>query len=394
MVQHLSTPPMVDVVIIDFMFLHRSQASFLPVHYGDVARYLLKAFGAKMVFLVCDVYGIETIKDTCREERGTITGGTYPDKLGPAQSRPRDFANMLKHDSFKNAFFKFLINEWCHCTEELDGYNMSFAQEKCYTYMVNDEHQVTRAEIGEYQCSGHLEADTMIVHYAVSAATESSASTVLVRCDDSDVFLLLVKHAFRIKAQIIMDLGHSSKNNRRCINITDLANKVGPEVCAALPAFHAFTGCDYLVAFNRKSKCRSFDAMIRDKTVLKAFKDLGKKQTVPSRIQQTLMAFTCQIYGQNKERDPDKARYNAVKGKMPKSAHLADIEVWDPEKHGWIMAQGRLRLLWFTGDQGPANLYYESNESDSEDEEVDESPEVTDDENVDLEIEEEGLYKY
>ncbi|KAK7901340.1 hypothetical protein WMY93_018109 [Mugilogobius chulae] len=286
-------------------------------------------------------------------------------------------------------------------------------------YMVNDEHQVTRAEIGEYQCSGHLEADTMIVHNAVSAATESSASTVLVRCDDSDVFLLLVKHAFRIKAQIIMDLGHSSKNNRRCINITDLANKVGPEVCAALPAFHAFTGCDYLAAFNRKGKCRLFDAMIRDKTVLKVFKDLGKKQTVPSRIQQALMAFTCQIYGQNKERDPDKARYNAVKGKMPKcnitpckkvliekikrtnlvahiyrSAHLADIEVWDPEKHGWIMAQGRLQLLWFTGDQGPANLYYESNESDSEDEEVDESPEVTDDENVDLEIEEEGLYEY
>ncbi|KAK7901341.1 hypothetical protein WMY93_018110 [Mugilogobius chulae] len=114
MVQHLRTPPMVDVVIIDVMFLIRSQVSFLPVHYGDVARYLLKtvkAFGAKMVFLVCDVYSIETIKDTCREERGTITGGTYPDKLGPAQSRPRDFANMLKHDSFKNAFFKFLIDE-------------------------------------------------------------------------------------------------------------------------------------------------------------------------------------------------------------------------------------------------------------------------------------------
>ncbi|KAK7878141.1 hypothetical protein WMY93_031222 [Mugilogobius chulae] len=58
--------------------------------------------------------------------------------------------------------------------------------------------------------------------------------------------------------------------------------------------------------------------------------------------------------------------------------------------HGWIMAQGRLRQLWFPGDQGPDNLYYQSNKAAKVDEEVDESPEeVTDDENVDLEIEEE-----
>ncbi|KAK7888786.1 hypothetical protein WMY93_024346 [Mugilogobius chulae] len=48
------------------------------------------------------------------------------------------------------------------------------------------------------------------------------------------------------------------------------------------------------------------------------------------------------------------------------------------------MAQGRLRRLWFPGDQGPDNLYYQSNKAAKVDEEVDESPEeVTDDENVD-----------
>ncbi|KAK7912467.1 hypothetical protein WMY93_012678 [Mugilogobius chulae] len=53
--------------------------------------------------------------------------------------------------------------------------------------------------------------------------------------------------------------------------------------------------------------------------------------------------------------------------------------------HGWIMAHGRLRRLWFPGDQGPDNLYYQSNKAAKVDEEVDESPEeVTDDENVDL----------
>ncbi|KAK7896664.1 hypothetical protein WMY93_021989 [Mugilogobius chulae] len=39
------------------------------------------------------------------------------------------------------------------------------------------------------------------------------------------------------------------------------------------------------------------------------------------------------------------------------------------------MAQGRLRRLWFSGDQGPDNLYYQSNKAAKVDEEVDESPE-------------------
>jgi hypothetical protein len=51
-----------------------------------------------------------------------------------------------------------------------------------------------------------------------------------------------------------MDVGNSSDNARRLVNISKLADKLGPIVCKALPGFHALTGCDYTAAFFRKGK--------------------------------------------------------------------------------------------------------------------------------------------
>ena len=140
MLERAVLPPVIDVVIIDFMFLLRTEASFLPARYGDVARYLLqktRAYGASTIFLVCDIYGTASIKDSCREQRGSVTGGSYTEKLGPAQSRPRDFAKKLKCDSFKKVFFTFLVDEWRNCAKELLDCTFTFAQETCYTYMVS-----------------------------------------------------------------------------------------------------------------------------------------------------------------------------------------------------------------------------------------------------------------
>lgn len=47
-------------------------------------------------------------------------------------------------------------------------------------------------------------------------------------------------------------------NHLDCINCIDLALKLGPKLCKSLPAFHAFTGYDYTVAFYNKGKIRPF----------------------------------------------------------------------------------------------------------------------------------------
>ena len=41
-------------------------------------------------------------------------------------------------------------------------------------------------------------------------------------------------------------------SNRRYISINQLFEMLGKSLALALPAFHAFSGCDYLAAFSRK----------------------------------------------------------------------------------------------------------------------------------------------
>ncbi|GBP17537.1 hypothetical protein EVAR_12249_1 [Eumeta japonica] len=50
--------------------------------------------------------------------------------------------------------------------------------------------------------------------------------------------------------------GASKRGNKDeiCINCSKLSKKLGPTLCHALPAFHAFTGSDYTAAFFNKGK--------------------------------------------------------------------------------------------------------------------------------------------
>jgi len=51
-------------------------------------------------------------------------------------------------------------------------------------------------------------------------------------------------------------MGVESKNNLRYVSINQIYSSLYQLVCSALPAFHAFFGCDYTAAFSRKEKKR------------------------------------------------------------------------------------------------------------------------------------------
>ena len=53
-----------------------------------------------------------------------------------------------------------------------------------------------------------------------------------------------------------METGRSSDNTRRYIDMNNLANHLGSQVCKALSGLHALTGCDYESSFTRKGKVR------------------------------------------------------------------------------------------------------------------------------------------
>ena len=59
------------------------------------------------------------------------------------------------------------------------------------------------------------------------AARFTNKSQVLVCGDDVDVFILLFHHVHRL-CNFIMELDVSDRNSWRCINISELARKIGP----------------------------------------------------------------------------------------------------------------------------------------------------------------------
>ena len=62
-----------------------------------------------------------------------------------------------------------------------------------------------------------------------------------VRSPDTDVFILSIKYASRIKKNLVMDTGHSNKC--RLIDVKSIAQELGPDLWFALLSPHAFTGC-------------------------------------------------------------------------------------------------------------------------------------------------------
>lgn len=128
-----------DVVLIDFMFILRCEASILPKVYSEVARHLLKkvcAFKASTIIMVCDTYPEEpTIKDMCHGERGDIDE-SFGNSIGRGQSRPKNMNIALQSSKYKQMLLSFLIEEWKACGDIIAEKKVSFSHEKCYTYLV------------------------------------------------------------------------------------------------------------------------------------------------------------------------------------------------------------------------------------------------------------------
>lgn len=160
----------------------------------------------------------------------------------------------------------------------------------CYMYKVLDG-RMSRTIAQTLACDHH-EADTHILfHASYIAEIEEGTPKIAVRSSDTDVFVLLLHHEPKLNASVIMDVGVASSNTRRSIDISLFAKTLGTKVCDALPAFHAFTGCDYSAAFIRKGKIRPFRVMVKHDKYLVAFSQLGSSSEVQKDVADTLTEF-------------------------------------------------------------------------------------------------------
>ena len=131
----------------------------------------------------------------------------------------------------------------------------------------------------------------------------TSVENVVMRTNDTDVFILLLYHVHKLDLQIgvWMDVGLSSLNTRRYLDVKRIAGTLSDELLRSLPGFHSFTGCDTTAAFINKGKLRPFDLLEKSDEFLKWFGELGEFYPPSQEVFDGIEKFVCVLYGRGRE---------------------------------------------------------------------------------------------
>lgn len=391
-----SLPAHIDVVIIDGFFLIHTLKD-VPQSYGNISKKILKiitSYNAPCVHIVFDRYCSPSIKDYERSLRGGSESNQNYVISGPEQARTHDFAKDLRNDKFKEAFVLFLISHWQNkdVAPFIGNKTIILNFDHSYSYSVDTNGNVIRAGSLEFFCPSHEEADTKIIYHASKI---DSDCTVVVKCSDTDIVVIMLGNLHKITAKIYIECGVS--NSRHVIDVNALHEQLGVDVCKALPGFHAFTGCDYNPAFFRKGKQRPFKLLVKDKSYQKAFADLGNK-SIDNDTFAKIESFVCNMYGFKVNKKVDNVRFqmflrnykvknydeaflkknvkNFDASCLPPSyselvqqirrahyiAHLWNNSTlpnpieFEPETSGWSMNENKYDFVWFEGPQLPSSV--------------------------------------
>jgi hypothetical protein len=102
---------------------------------------------------------------------------------------------------------------------------------------------------------------------------------------------------FHHALQIYLEVGLSSNNSLRFINVRKLADKLGSRLSKALTGLHSFTGCDQSPAFAKRVKIRPLTILEKnDGYYQKAFGSLGSSEEISATIISQIEMFVCELY--------------------------------------------------------------------------------------------------
>jgi hypothetical protein len=295
------------------------------------------------------------------------------------------------------------------------------SQQRCVSYENVDGEYVTNNEY--HLTSPQEEADYRILTYLHDIPANSF---IVVRANDTDIFIILIGNQYKLTDKYIwMEIGTMSNNSLRFIDITKLAENLGIQLSQSLPAFHAFTGCDFSPSFVGKGKARPLNLLMKYPDCQRAFSLLGSAERDDD-VMKGIELFACKMYGDKSsisindvltqnffksfksKRNAD--MLSAVKGCDGSSLppcyrilfnHILRTEyiasMWKnnkdlpcPSSYGWTLIENMYHINWFDGDQYPPDVNPDvctSNYDENEDElekYVSDEDESSDDEDEDI----------
>ena len=114
------------------------------------------------------------------------------------------------------------------------------------------------------------------------------------------------------------------ENNRRYIDATELAEKIGTEKCRALLLFHSFTGCDTTSFFKNYGKKRCWTAWETFPELTPVFIKLTETSCDPDESDLLIIdRFVCLVYDKNTDiSEVNQLRQHLFASKMRQVAHI------------------------------------------------------------------------
>ena len=142
----------------------------------------------------------------------------------------------------------------------------------CLTSSNAETVTVTVTEVDALSTSQE-EADTRIILHCLHISQTTPTTTHIVeRSTDTDVFALMLKYAQAMDS-VVFDTG--TGNKRRLLNVKQIIEIKGSDLCLSLPALHCFTGCDTISAFVRRGKITPLKAFEKFPDFIEVFCGLG-----------------------------------------------------------------------------------------------------------------------
>jgi hypothetical protein len=219
----------------------------------------------------------------------------------------------------------------------------------------------------------HEEADMRMLLHMLHCKKVSNYRTIAVSATDTDVFLLLLHHAYGMDIKIWMMAGTSKSPENIPIHSVLETNLPTRRMAQNLLAFHSITGCDTTSFFYGISKKKAYKVYEQDVNLLEG---IGEAELTDEKIK-LAEVFICKLYNQVTDTSDEARDLMFGKSKSPESlpptsdalklhierAHF-QASVWkqanvvkpvlpSPVTMGWSLDGDRLIPLLMTLDPVP-----------------------------------------
>ena len=209
--------------------------------------------------------------------------------MSPSAPIPSDWKGFLRNDANKQDLFAFLAKEIEKC--KVSGKQIVST---CHENVVCSSGDIS---LGNLAPCTQEEADTRLLLHAADCVRQDH-SIIIIRTSDTDVVVLAFSLSQQLGAKELWTSFETGKHFRY-IAIHDIASKLGPDKCKALPVFHAITECDTVSFIAGRGKLKAWEAWMAFPPVTQAFLKLAACKGDPT--PETLEQFIVLMYPRNSQ---------------------------------------------------------------------------------------------